>query len=373
MQLRFHADIHEIPAAGWDALTDDDQPFLRHAWLAALEASGCVAAATGWQAAHAALWEGERLEAAMPLYLKQHSMGEYVFDWSWAEAHARAGLEYYPKWLAAIPFTPVPGQRVLGRGAALRQALLEAVMAAARESGLSSWHLLFAAEDELAWALAAGAQRRSSVQFHWHNAGYADFEAFLAALDRDRRKKIRQERRRVREAGVQLRVLEGAAITDADWAFFTQCYLHTYAAHHSEPYLNLEFFQRIGRALAPHCVLLVAARQRRDIAASLLLRDARTLYGRYWGCLAEVSCLHFEACYYAPIEYAIQQGLARFEGGAQGEHKLARGLEPVETFSAHWLADPRFAAAVGHFLAREGQGMTRYLAELDAHNPLRRP
>ncbi len=371
MELRHHARIADIPAAAWDALTEGDQPFLRHAWLAALEETGCVGPATGWQAAHATLWDEDRLLAAMPLYLKQHSMGEYVFDWSWADAYARNGLDYYPKWLAAIPFTPVPGQRVLGVSPELRRALLLAVIESARQSGLSSFHLLFARDEELAWAEEAGALARHAVQFHWQNQGYADFEAFLAALNRDKRKKIRQERRYVREAGVSLHALEGQAIEARHWAFFTRCYERTYALHHSAPYLNLDFFRQLGAQLPEHCVLLIARQQEEDIAASLLLRDADTLYGRYWGALREVSCLHFEACYYAPIEYAIRKGLQRFEGGAQGEHKLARGLEPVATGSRHWIADPRYAEVIGRFLEREAQGMAQYVSELEAHNPVR--
>lgn len=371
VELRYHEHIDEIRATTWDALLADDQPFLRHAWFVALEATGRVGAGTGWQPAHAALWEGERLLAAMPLYLKQHSMGEYVFDWSWAEAYARHGLNYYPKWLAAIPFTPVPGRRVIGRDAATRLALLRAVLASARASGLSSLHMLFADEDEIHAAADAGCMLRQTVQFHWHNRAYADFEAFLAALDRDKRKKIRQERRRVREAGVSLRTLEGADIGREDWAFFTRCYERTYALHRSEPYLDLAFFERLGRDLPEHCVLLVANRAGRDIAASLLLSDSEALYGRYWGALEDISCLHFEACYYAPIEYAITHSLARFEGGAQGEHKLARGLEPVVTQSAHWIADPRFAEAIARFLERESVGMANYVDELEARNPLR--
>jgi len=373
MDLRHHARIDEIPAATWDALAGNDQPFLRHAWLAALEAAECVGGRSGWQPAHAALWDGERLLAAMPLYLKQHSMGEYVFDWSWAEAYERNGLAYYPKWLAAIPFTPVPGQRVLGGDADARRTLLLGVLESARHSGLSSFHMLFSQDDESAWAADAGCMTRHAVQFHWQNRGYTDFDTFLAALDRDKRKKIRQERRYVREAGVTLRVLEGSEILPHHWRFFTRCYEHTYALHRSAPYLNLDFFQQLGNTMPQHSVLLLASHEGEDIAASLLMRDATTLYGRYWGTLREVSCLHFEACYYAPIEYAINKGLTRFEGGAQGEHKLARGLEPVATRSLHWIADPQFKEAIARFLAREAHGMAHYIDELEARNPVRDP
>lgn len=373
MQFRHHARISEIPAQAWDALLPDDQPFLRHAYLHALEASGCVGEGTGWQSAHAGLWKDGRLLAAMPLYLKTHSRGEYVFDWAWAEAYAHNGLDYYPKWLAAIPFTPVPGQRVIGVDTEHRRALFGAVLEAARHSGLSSLHILFCGDDEARWAQDLGCLQRTGVQFHWQNAGYRDFADFLASMSSEKRKKIRQDRRRVADAGVAVRVIEGARISLRDWSFFTRCYEHTYAQHRSAPYLDLDFFERLGDKLPANCVLLIASQGERDIAASLLLRDSTALYGRYWGALEDVSCLHFEACYYAPIEYAIAQGLQRFEGGAQGEHKLARGLEPVVTRSQHWLADARFYRAVQDYLERETQGMERYINELEMRSPLIKP
>ncbi|MEC5400150.1 GNAT family N-acetyltransferase [Uliginosibacterium sp. H1] len=379
-RFSLHAAIDEIPAADWDALAPG-QPFLRHAFLSLLEATGCVSREAGWVPAHAALWEeGEeegdhapRLLAAMPLYLKHHSYGEFVFDWAWADAYHRNGLDYYPKWLAAVPFSPIPGPRLLGRDDAARRTLLAAVQDAAAQSGLSSLHILFADEDECRWGEAAGFMRRESVQFHWHNRGWRDFDDFLSAMSHDKRKKIRQERRRVADAGVSLRVLEGPAIREVDWLFFERCYAHTYALHHSTPYLNREFFLRLGREMPRHCVMLVASRDGNDIGASLLLRDDEVLYGRYWGALEQVSCLHFEACYYAPIAYAIAQGLQRFEGGAQGEHKLSRGLEPVVTHSLHWLADARFQDAVARYLQRESGGMAEYVDELERRSPFKLP
>lgn len=368
--LRLHAAIDEIPAAAWDALTDG-QPPLAHAYLSALETSGCVAPRTGWTPRHAALWEGDTLLSAMPLYLKTHSYGEYVFDWAWAEAYHRHGLDYYPKWLAAVPFTPVPGLRVPGRDAASRRLLIDGVLEEVKRSGASSLHVLFPAPEEAAWLEAAGLEIRHGVQFHWRNAGYRDFDAFLERLAQPKRKKIRQERRKVQEAGVRFRILRGSAIGAEEWAFFHACYSRTYAEHSSTPYLSRAFFEGLGRRMPEACVLMIAERAGTPIAASFFLRDAGTLYGRYWGATEFIPCLHFEACYYQAIEYALREGLQHFEGGAQGEHKLSRGLEPVRTVSAHWIADPRFRDAVAHFLARERGGMEAYLDELSERLPFR--
>lgn len=367
--FHLHAALAEIPADQWDALAG--QAPLAHAFLSTLEASGCVAPRTGWTPRHASLWEGDTLLAAMPLYLKAHSYGEYVFDWAWADAYQRHGLDYYPKWLAAPPFTPVPGRRILGRDEASRRALLGQVLALVRHSGASSFHLLFPTAEEAGWLQEAGLALRHGVQFHWHNAGYRSFDDFLGRLTHTKRKKIRQERRKVAEAGVNFRILRGAAITDADWAFFHACYARTYAEHRSTPYLTRGFFIDYGREAGEACVLMIAERGEQQVAASFFLRDADALYGRYWGAIEYIPCLHFEACYYQAIAYAIAEGLSRFEGGAQGEHKLSRGLEPVRTTSAHWIADPRFADAVADFLARERGGVEDYLDELSEHLPFR--
>jgi len=307
----------------------------------------------------------------MPLFVKSHSRGEYVFDWAWADAYARAGLAYYPKLLGAVPFTPVRGPRLLAADDAAREALARAALAAARE--FSSLHVLFAPPQEAALLERQGMLLRRTVQFHWTNEGYADFEEFLARLSHQRRKNIRQERRRVRDAGVTFRWLEGAAIGARDWEFFYRCYARTYAAHGNRPYLSLEFFQRIGAAMPENLLLVIAERGAGPIAAALDVRDGETLYGRYWGALEHVPLLHFEACYYQGIDYAIARGLARFEGGAQGEHKLFRGLMPVETLSAHWLAHPRFARAIEDYLAREAQGIAQYVNELHEHTPFKVP
>jgi predicted N-acyltransferase len=352
----------------WNALAGP-QPFMRHEFLSALLETGCASARSGWAPNFLLLRRAGALVGAMPLFAKSHSYGEYVFDWAWAEAHERHGIRYYPKLLCAVPFTPVRGSRLLAVGDSERRTLLSAAVETARE--FSSLHILFPEDAEAALMQEQGLLIRKTVQFHWRNEAYADFEAFLARLSHARRKNIRQERRRVREAGVVTRRLEGSQIERSHWEFFARCYRGTYAAHASTPYLNLDFFLRVGASLTQHTVMVLAERDGRPIASALFLCDAQTLYGRYWGAVEHVPLLHFECCYYQAIEHAIARKLQRFEGGAQGEHKLFRGLLPVETLSAHWLAHPRFAQAVEQFLEREGAGVTRYVDELCEHSPFK--
>ena len=372
-RVRIAESLAGVEAQAWNALvaaTPGANLFLRYEFLAALIETGCASARTGWTPRFLLLERGGALAAAMPLFAKSHSYGEYVFDWAWANAYARHGLEYYPKLLGAVPFTPVPGARVLASNEADRAALVSAALEAAQP--FSSLHVLFATGDEARLMKSQGMLLRHAVQFHWTNAGYADFDAFLAGLSHARRKNIRQERRRVRAAGVRLRTLRGTEVEPRHWEFFHRCYRHTYAAHGSSPYLTLDFFQRLGASLPEHTVLFLAERDGRPIAASLCLADARRLYGRYWGAVEHVPLLHFECCYYQPIEHAIARGLEAFEGGAQGEHKLFRGLLPVQTVSAHWLAHPGFARAVEDFLSREAEGIGRYVDELNEHSPFRK-
>jgi predicted N-acyltransferase len=366
--------LAELGQARWDALVTqqaDANPFLSYAFLHALHESGSACAATGWQPQYLIVWRDDTLAAALPLYAKAHSYGEYVFDWAWADAYERHGLEYYPKLLSAIPFTPVTGGRLLAMDEEARQVLVAAISAIQQENSFSSTHILYPPQAEAELLRDAGFMLRSGVQFHWLNAGYQNFDQFLETLERKKRKNIRAERRKVDEAGVRLRRIEGRDATEADWAFFKRCYDRTYAAHHSRPYLNLDFFLRIAAAMPQHLLLIVAERDGRAIASSLVVYDERALYGRYWGALEHIDCLHFETAYYQPLEYCIERKIACFEGGAQGEHKMARGFLPQTTWSAHWLAHPSFANAIEHFLQRESEGIASYMDELNERNPFK--
>ena len=389
---------------------------MRHEYLAALHSSGSAVPRTGWAPHFLLLHEGDELVAACPLYVKAHSYGEYVFDWAWANAYAEHGLDYYPKALVAVPFTPVPGSRLLARDAAARAALVQTLIGWCGQKKLSSLHLLFGDENDLVACDAAGLMRRQQVQFHWQNqvptppdaqgappheaapsAGgrpggglqahprpFRDFDDFLASLTQEKRKKIKQERRKVADAGVRFRSARGADIAAADWAFFYRCYERTYLEHGNAPYLAPPFFRAMAQRMSDDWVLFIAERDGHPIASSLIavgaypasagsLKDTETVaYGRYWGALERVDCLHFDACYYQPIDWCVRHGVARFEGGAQGEHKMARALMPVATYSAHWLAHPAFADAVERFLARESAGMAGYLEHLDERSPFRR-
>ena len=377
--IRVFDDPGQIDAAQWDSLLAaqlEANPFMSHAYLSALHASGSASAAAGWAAQFLVVLGRDTLVAACPLYLKDHSYGEYVFDWAWADAYQRHGLAYYPKLLDAVPFTPVPGPRLLARDLAGRRLLLRAMQQLARDVKLSSAHLLFLNEADAEATRAEGWMMRSTVQFHWTNrepAAYNDFADFLASLQRDKRKKIQQERRRVADAGVSFTALQGAAITPADWDFFYRCYAQTYREHHSTPYLTRDFFTRMSQAMPANWLLFIASCGGRRMAASLICIDphSRVAFGRYWGATEHVPCLHFEACYYQPLAWCIAQGYVRFEGGAQGEHKMARGLLPVQTWSAHWLAHPQFAQAVADFLEREGAGVANYIDDLNERRPFK--
>ncbi len=369
----------EIDAIAWNALLDAQAsatPFMRHEYLLAMHQSASAIDSTGWTPQYLAIHQRGTLIAACPLYLKQHSYGEYVFDWAWADAYQRHGLPYYPKLLSAVPFTPVPGPRLLARDGSARIALLEAMTQYARQAKLSSAHVLFLDEQDQEAARAAGWMMRSTVQFHWENRApqaYADFADFLASLHRDKRKKIQQERRRVNDAAVSFTSHHGPAITEVEWDFFYRCYTLTYRAHHSTPYLSRDFFHRMAATMPENWLLFIAWKDGQRIAASLIGIDPQRghAFGRYWGAVEPISCLHFEACYYQPLAWCIAQGYRRFEGGAQGEHKMARGLMPVQTWSAHWLAHPQFAQAVADFLQREGAGIAHYIDELNERDPFK--
>ena len=442
----------EVDATAWNALLalqSHPTPFMRHEYLAALHESESAVPHTGWTPRFMTLWEGDLLVAACPLYLKSHSYGEYVFDWAWASAYEQHGVPYYPKAVVAVPFTPVPGTRLMARDAAARQWLVQALCQWCEDEGISSLHVLFASDDDVLTGAREGLMLRHTVQFHWKNVAptlgtdvsslppegalaalgrpgggsgaaptlgtggfllptesalaaveshcdsgsaaagtlaYRDFDDFLAHLTQEKRKKFRQERRRVAEAGVTFRWALGADITADDWNFFYRCYERTYLEHGNPPYLTRAFFQQMADRMPEHWLLFIAEREGRPIASSLIAISAQpssargqyhskyagcTAYGRYWGALERVDCLHFEACYYQPLAWCIAHGVQRFEGGAQGEHKMARALLPVPATSMHWLAHPAFADAVDRFLAREGAGVEQYLDHLQARSPFR--
>jgi uncharacterized protein len=389
----------ELDAHAWDALAGAQAaPFMHHAYLAALHESGSATTQTGWTPRFVTLWQdlgaGDHLVAACPLYVKAHSYGEYVFDWAWANAYQQHGLGYYPKAVVAVPFTPVPGPRLLARTPQDRAALAQALTQWCKAQKLSSLHVLFADDEDLAAAQSANMLLRHTVQFHWKNQaptlpagyGYPDFDAFLWSLSQDKRKKIRQERHKVTAAGVTFRWSLGRDISIADWDFFYRCYERTYLEHGNAPYLSRDFFTRMARDLPEHWLLFVAMQNGQPIATSLIAvceDSTRTgsqkagtahggvAYGRYWGALKRVDCLHFEACYYQPLQWCIEHGYQRFEGGAQGEHKMARALMPVKTNSAHWLAHPAFADAIEKYLEREGAGVEGYLQDLEQRSPFK--
>jgi predicted N-acyltransferase len=363
--------LHDINAESWNRLTGG-HPLLRYEFLNALDHNGCAVPKTGW-APHFLLMERHgALAGAMPLYLKSHSRGEYVFDYAWANAFARHGLDYYPKLLCAIPFTPVPGPRLLAREHADRVLLARKAIEIGQQNGVSSLHVLFPDADDERALHEAGFLFRENVQFHWFNRPYASMDDFLASLSQPKRKKIRQDRKKVHEAGVSFRWLRGNAIDDATLQFFYRCYHKTYLEHGNAPYLNPAFFAELRASMADNMVIVVAEQAGRPIAAALNIQGEGRLYGRYWGSMAFISGLHFETCYMQAIEYCIAEGIDVFEGGAQGEHKLSRGMLPVRTCSAHWIADRRYASAIADYLEQETPTVAAYMDELREHSPFKK-
>jgi predicted N-acyltransferase len=373
--IRRHDSVLEIPVAHWNALAPDT-PFMRHEFIAALEHAGCVGPGTAWRPAHLTLaGRDDELAAALPLYVKLDSQGEFVFDWGWADAYVRAGGRYYPKLVAAVPFTPATGQRILVHPQADRTSsgrrLVEAARALAEDRGLSSLHVLFPTTAEQDMLAAAGLTTRKGCQFHWHNDGYADFEDFLERFSSAKRKKIRRERRRIAEAGVEFEHLAGHALKSSDWDAVFGFYARTFLQRGRLPYLNRAFFEEVASTLSEQVVVILARLAGRPIASAICFRGDDTLYGRYWGSVQDFHSLHFETCYYQGIDYCIRQRLARFEPGTQGEHKIARGFAPTATWSSHWIRDPAFAAAVDDFLLRERLQVDAYMNELTKHLPYR--
>jgi uncharacterized protein len=440
---RVHSSPLEIDAAQWNALlaaSDAPTPFMRHEYLAALHTSGSACAATGWQPQFVSLYNHDetQLLASAPMYVKDHSYGEYIFDWAWARAYQEHGLRYYPKAVVAVPYTPVPGTRFLYKNGLEPKEIMHEQLLYCEHKKLSSLHALFTSDADKLICDAQPLMARQTVQFHWTNKAptrntivgtdvsslppegarcalgrpggetsdqngtpspeseletYGSFDHYLSTLAQDKRKKIRAERRKVAEAGITWRTMEGAAITTSDWEFFYRCYERTYLEHGNAPYLTPKFFQAMASTMPENWVMFIAQHNGQPIASSLIavnsnatntgasrasftwasdLKDTQKVaYGRYWGALARVDSLHFEACYYQPLQWCIDHGYHRFEGGAQGEHKMARGLLPVATHSAHWLAHPQFADAVARFLEREGAGIGDYMEHLEGRSPFK--
>ncbi|MDX2233908.1 MAG: GNAT family N-acetyltransferase [Hyphomonadaceae bacterium] len=365
-----------VDRAAWDALANPPgerfDPFITWDFLEALEAAGCVGAGTGWTPRHVLAHDAQGcLVGAMPLYVKTHSMGEYVFDHAWADAMRRAGGLYYPKLQCAAPFTPVTGRRILARDPAVADALAMGAVDAVPVTRASSLHVTFPTEAEWTRLGALGFLRRTGVQFHWTNAGYSSFADFLGALSSSKRKTIRRERERAVE-GLTVRCLEGDAITTTHWDFFFRCYMDTGARKWGQPYLNRDFFTQLATRMGDRCALFLAERDGRPVASALNLIGSDTLYGRYWGCVEDVQFLHFELCYYQAMDFAIARGLARVEAGAQGEHKLLRGYAPVTTYSAHWIAHPGLRNAVAHYLETERPAVAHEIEALAEHTPFRK-
>ena len=414
--VKVHSSPLDIDAAQWNALlatSDAPTPFMRHEYLAAMHSSGSATQANGWLAQFVSLYaaDGKELLASAPLYVKDHSYGEYIFDWAWARAYQEHGLHYYPKASVAVPFTPVPGTRYLAKNNALAACLLREQLLFCEQKKLSSLHGLFISQSDKTVTDAAQFMTRQTVQFHWTNENpqaekWRSFDEYLMGLAQDKRKKIRAERRKVADAGISWKASVGKDISQAEWAFFYRCYERTYLEHGNPPYLSPAFFDSMASTMPENWVLFTAHFQNQPIATSLIAACAysttlsgqndlpndlpnspsrclpgsslnkpqtatKVAYGRYWGALARVDSLHFEACYYQPLQWCIENGFTRFEGGAQGEHKMARGLLPAQCSSAHWLAHPQFADAVARFLEREGAGIGDYLEHLEARNPYR--
>ncbi|MEX0975809.1 MAG: GNAT family N-acetyltransferase [Woeseia sp.] len=367
--------IDAVDAADWNRLAGDRYPFLRHEFLRAAESSGCVAAATGWQPRHVLLRDAAGvLVGAMPLYEKTHSWGEFVFDWAWAQAYQQAGIDYYPKLISAIPFTPAPSPRLLlAESAPLDSAasLIDAAVGYAGDAGLSSFHVLFPTENELSHLKQAGLQLRKDCQFHWLNANYTSFEHFLSSFSSAKRKKVKRDRRHVAEQGIAFRWLTGDQTDAAIWSDVYAMISDTFLRRGSMPYFSRDFFMEVADRL-PRQILVVLAEQRRQpVAAAVFYRGGDTLYGRYWGSEEHFNALHFETCYYQGIDYCIANAIGRFEPGTQGEHKISRGFVPIATWSAHWLAQPEFFAAVGKYLRDERRHVDRYMSAVDGHSPYR--
>jgi predicted N-acyltransferase len=369
------ASIGDIPASEWNALAGTRWPFLSHQFLAIAESSGCVSPASGWQPKHLIIRDPQgRAIAAMPLYAKTHSWGEFVFDWAWAQAYQRFGIDYYPKLVSAVPFTPAPCRKLLLadiENTGLAEQLVDAAKQLASDFACSSLHLQFVLPQELPVLETSGLLLRKDCQFHWHNRGYRSFEEFLASFSSSKRRKARQDRRRVAEQGITFRWLNGKQMDSALWATVYELISITFLRRGSMPYFSLEFFIEVSRKLPQQILVVLAERNHSAIAAAVFYESDTTLYGRYWGADADYNALHFETCYYQGIDYCIRTGKQCFEPGTQGEHKISRGFQPVTTWSAHWLARAEFTDAIGRYLREEQAHIDRYIEAVDDHSPYR--
>jgi len=370
LSLEILDSFKDVDAAQWNALAEN-MPLLSHVFLKALEDSNSVGKGTGWQPYPMVVYDQGTLVGAMPLYLKTHSYGEYVFDWAWADAYQRNGMEYYPKLLAAIPFSPITSARLIAKSPQIQMLMVEALNETLVKHQLSSAHVLFPDNASANILKQAGWLQRQGVQFRWENEGFESFDDFLNKLSHDKRKKIRQERKKITAQNVNCRQFKGEEITKELWDFFFKCYTHTYHEHHSTPYLKRLFFDLIGQGMPAHILLIVAYIDNEPIASALNIFDQTTLYGRYWGAVKYVPNLHFELCYYQAQEFCIAENIQYFEGGAQGEHKLARGFKPKSTCSFHKILHPDFALAIQDFVAREAEGIAIYADELEERAPFK--
>ena len=375
MNIKQIQSMSQVDSADWNQLAGKDYPFIRHEFLLALEQSGSVCKQTGWKPAHLLVFDEDILIAFMPLYLKEHSWGEYIFDHQWAQAYQQHGLNYYPKWLTAIPLTPCQGTRIVIRDQidsfTIMQLLLTFIKKISEEQNISSWHCLFPTLPQVKLLKSLQLSIREGVQFQWFNKDYQSFDDYLLALSSSKRKMIKRERKRILEQGIELQCIAGPQISSQQWQIFYNFYSMTYLKKGSQPYLNLAFFEQIAANMGEQLLLVFAIKDDNPVAAALSFVGADTLYGRYWGCYDEYHSLHFETCYYQGIDYCIQKGLNRFDSGAQGEHKIARGFEPVTTYSAHWLRDSRFAKAVEHFVIEERKAIEHYKERATSYLPFK--
>ena len=373
MRIEIVSSIADIRETEWNRLLRSRYPFLSHEFLRVAESSGSVSADSGWQPRHIAVFDKSgRLHAAMPLYEKSHSWGEFVFDWAWARAYEQAGMDYYPKLVSAAPFTPAPSRKLLladDRDEDAAATLATTAIELAKSTGCSSLHVQFPTEEELPLLAASGLKTRKDCQFHWHNAGYRSFDDFLATFSSSKRKKAKRDRRHVAEQGISFRWLKGPEIGHDTWNDIYELISITFLRRGSLPYFSLDFFRDVSRLLPKNILAVLAMQNNEPIAAAIFYEGPQALYGRYWGSIAPVNALHFETCYYQGIDYCIANGKAIFEPGTQGEHKISRGFRPVTTWSAHWLQRPEFFEAVGHYLDDEKQHIERYMDSARSHSP----